>query len=443
MNCLSVSLLLALPGFTNAFVPFQPQTQQQQRAVAQQSSIYLKVATTLLKASSEEDDEEKEENPYADPNYPDLEFVNYDDPEYQVDQGVGDEFFDPTSTEAQVEEMREERRMRNDEYQFETYYKDVLRNGEEYKGEWTIFQTSTFLGDDAPGFPKLKEVGEEPFKVYCQGDRIEVDGPEDVVFRLENERLLHKERLFQDSSLEDASPDDLRVAEMVVSQNYAPTEMMSSDFRGQQGNMCVGNGFTVAVGVPLDGPNEKDEIGPFSEYRTELGIQDDLLRFRVKLDYSVREVERKEMKLPPLHLRTMTLCREALGMWPRADSYKSKIESVTDVVFYGPAGAVGGIYDPPPVGSEEQASQYMMLDLEGGATLLVPYKIDQDSQAHPDSLGWVTTLDWAPGSIRFQVDRKINAGEEVLGLRTLELTEVQSADAETYRPRDGGADMRQ
>ena len=37
---------------------------------------------------SEEDDEERVENPYQDPNYPELEFVNYADPEYKVDQGV-------------------------------------------------------------------------------------------------------------------------------------------------------------------------------------------------------------------------------------------------------------------------------------------------------------------------------------------------------------------
>ena len=61
----------------------------------------------LRAETSDDDDEEvKSENPYADPNYPDLEFVNYDDPEYKVDQGVGDEFFDSStlSTEEQIEE---------------------------------------------------------------------------------------------------------------------------------------------------------------------------------------------------------------------------------------------------------------------------------------------------------------------------------------------------
>ncbi|KAL3941077.1 MAG: hypothetical protein SGBAC_004509 [Bacillariaceae sp.] len=385
-----------------------------------------------------EDEEEKTENPYADPNYPDLEFVNYDDPEYQVDQG-SDEFFDPDSTEAQVEAMREERRMRNDEFQFETYYKDVLRNGAEFKGEWTVFQTSTFLPetDGEAEFPKLKKLG-EPFKVYSKGERTEVEKEGDAAFRLENQRLLHTERLFASS---DVSDDDKAVHEEIVNAQYAPDEMRSGDFRGQQGNMCVGNAFTVATATSLKDGETAGE-GPFGEYRTELGIQKDDLRFRVKLEYAVRKVEKDSMALPPLHLKTMVLCREAEAMWPRAENYKSAIESLTDVVFYGSAGADGGLYDPPPVGSEDQAGQYMLLDLEGGASLLVPYKMDQDPMVHED-MGWVTSLDWSPGPIRFQVDRKIQGGSGILGLRTLEVSEVQAADADTYRPNDGGANMRQ
>merc|ERR1712238_404488 len=62
----------------------------------------------MAETSDEEIDEEKMVNIYEDPNYPDLEFIDYSDPEYQIDQGAGDEFFDDTSTEAQVEAMREE-----------------------------------------------------------------------------------------------------------------------------------------------------------------------------------------------------------------------------------------------------------------------------------------------------------------------------------------------
>jgi hypothetical protein len=395
------------------------------------------------------------ENPYQDPNYPDLEFVNYNDPEYFVDQGVGDEFFDPTatsrgdpSTEEQVEAMREERRMRNDEYQFETYYKEVLKEGKEYKGEWTVFTTSTFAedtkNDAAPGaIPRIKK-SSQPIKVISRGERIEIESNEPSTHRLQNQRLLHHERVFTDSEDGEKSPEQLKQEEFVMSLKYWPDELKAGDFRGHQGIMCVGNGYTVCTAVKLtensddDAPNE----GPFSEYRSEVGIQFEELRLRVKLDYAVTEVERASMPLPPLRLRSFTVCRETLEMWPRASKYKSAIQALTDIVFFGPAGAMGGLYDPPPVGSEEQAGQYLLLDLEGGATLLLPFQLDQDPTIHPDS-GWVTSLDWTPGKFRFQVDRKVNGGRGLLGLRTLELSEVQSADADMYRPRDGGADMRQ
>ena len=70
----------------------------------------------------------------------------------------------------------------------------------------------------------------------------------------------------------------------------------------------------------------------------------------------------------------------------------------------------------------------MVLDLPGGVTLLLPHKLDQcEIDSDP---GWVTSLDWTPGSIRYQVDRKVWGGSKLKGLRTLELSEVQSTNAE-------------
>ena len=91
----------------------------------------------------DEDEDEKPENPYADPAYPDLEFVNYDDPEYSVDQG--EEGYHEDMTLAEIEAMREERRRKNDEFQFETYHANVLRGGERCLGEWTVFQSEFFF----------------------------------------------------------------------------------------------------------------------------------------------------------------------------------------------------------------------------------------------------------------------------------------------------------
>ncbi|GMH72927.1 hypothetical protein TL16_g06045 [Triparma laevis f. inornata] len=110
--------------------------------------------------------------------------------------------------------------------------------------------------------------------------------------------------------------------------------------------------------------------------------------------------------------------------------------------FYGPSGATGGLFDPPPVGSEAQAANYMQLDLEGYATVLFPHVLEQDSNKY-DGNGWCISLDWTPGKMRYQADRKFLGGKLIKGLKTLELSEVVGDQAEEYRPRGGPEDMRQ
>jgi len=222
-------------------------------------------------------------------------------------------------------------------------------------------------------------------------------------------------------------------------------------------SFVIYSAYTICKGIPIDKSGEA-HVGPFQEYRAEVGIQADDMRFRIKFDYSILQQQNEknstsgsevdaDAAIPgALHLRSMTVCREALDMWPRVagrgDAAPPPPPVLCEALFGEPIGAAGGLYDPPLIGSDAQASQYMMLDLEGGATVLFPYIMDQDAAAH-DGQGWVTTLDWCAGKMRYQVDRKVNAGRDILGLRTLELSEVQAADAETYRPRDGGQNMRQ
>ena len=50
---------------------------------------------------------------------------------------------------------------------------------------------------------------------------------------------------------------------------------------------------------------------------------------------------------------------------------------MTDEALFGAPGAPGGLYDPPPVGSDDQAKQYIKLDFAGHATVLLPYMMDQ------------------------------------------------------------------
>lgn len=414
----------------------------------QQSSLF---------ATSNGDEEEEEEkvNPYADPNYPDLEFVNYDDPEYEVDQGDEYVAVSPDTTEEEIEAMREERRRRNDEYQFETYFAECLKSGDEFKGEWTVYRTSTFMEgveEEKDAFPRFKKE-EDVRRVVSSGRKEFLEAPEGgFEFRLDGERIVHEERMAIEKDFEEDEEWEAVIAasevakagveDEVVKMTYTPDQMTSFDFRGEAGIMCVGNCYTVSNAIPLNGNGEGEEgyDGPFSEFRSEIGIQYKRMRFRVKWDYRVKEEDEQE-ETPPLRLHSMVVCREARSRWPRYAGDFNIDESATEKLF-APPGAQGGLFDPPPVGSDEQSAQYMMLDLEGGATVLFPHKIDQDPDAHEGN-GWVQSLDWAPGRIRYQADKKIRSGKEVRGLRTLELSEIQAADAEQWRPNSGPTDMRQ
>lgn len=216
-------------------------------------------ALRLAGPREEDEDDEAPENPYADPNYPDLEFVNYSDPEYQVDMGVGDEFYSEKSTEEQIEEMREERRKKNDEFQFQTYYTEILKKGDaEFRGEWTVYQTSTFLDDipDGPtGMPRLVEATTFPLTVISKG-RKESDVGD---YNIDTEKLFHSETVaeqsimgdldieaFQSNASSDVQVDKDALAKEIVETFYCPKELKASDFRGEQGNMVCGKY------VPLD-----------------------------------------------------------------------------------------------------------------------------------------------------------------------------------------------
>ena len=438
--------------------------------------LRVRSSTRLFSSNDPDEDETNAEpttdesssstfNPYADPNYPDLEFVNYDDPEYVVDQGIGDDVVAPNeydSTEQEIEAMREERRRKNDEYQFQTYFKEILKEGDQYIGEWTIYKSSHFVDGippvdektSGPSLPKLFQAG-EPVKVVSRAfKRIVDDASSTFKYPVDKERILHEETLLVDpeietkrQALETESSDT--VAEMIqkelVSQTYGPEEIKAFDFRGHQGNQCVGAAYTLSWADPIAPEGSEPHLGPFTEYRTELGLQYDDIRYRIKLNYATLPDspmnERQEH--PSLHLKTMAVCRENRSDWPfdGKNGNSLAVEAVREALF-GTPGAPGGLFDPPPVGGPDQAVRYMLLDLPGRATVLFPHMMEQDDTSF-DGSGWVFSLDWTPGRFRYQVDRKVTGGTKLLGLRTLELSEVQSADADEFRPSKGPEDMRQ
>ena len=166
----------------------------------------------LLKLS---DEQRQDDDSNSQDFYPDLEFIDYSDPNYTIDQGMGYEFFDTTSndssknddTEAQIEAMREDRRRRNDEFQFETYFESIHKSGDEYYGEWTIYKTSTFLhgvADEETGYPRLVRA-KRPLKVKSRAYKIKVET--DSEFRVDGERICHEESLVATDEDENASQE--------------------------------------------------------------------------------------------------------------------------------------------------------------------------------------------------------------------------------------------
>jgi hypothetical protein len=249
----------------------------------------------------------------------------------------------------------------------------------------------------------------------------------------------------------------------ILQNQYWPLQLCARDFRGDMGIMCVGNAYTICTSRPLGGSSattlttspERDDteelVGPFAEHWAELGLSADRLRLRIKLHYSLlpnHDDDKNQASSspsspspPPLYLKSLTVCREMLDMWP---SDAATTYPVAWDALFGSTGAPGGLFDPPPVGSADQARHYRLIELPGRATILIPVQLDQDDDMASKVAGWVTSLDWtSPLAMRYQVDRKVKSGSYISGLRTLELSEIQSENAEQYRPRDGGEDMRQ
>lgn len=381
-------------------------------------------------SSLSKDDEEAEDDPYGEMKaaYPELEFVDYNDPSYQIDIGMdtSSALSAGVETDEAVEELREERRRKNDEYQFETYFQNVLKSGDDYYGEWTVYR-AVYDKDKDEGGPGLQQMN-RVLKVRSSGHKVVVDPA--AKWRVDGEYVAHTEELVAESN-EDQDHDDVMVKELLDT-SYWPEQLTSGDFRGPAGIMVVGNAYTVCATVPSD-----NNDGPFTKINTELGLQSADLRFRVKLDYRATTASPTTTTAtataspPPLSLHTLTVCRERLARWPRDPERRVS----SDLTLFGPPGAQNGLFDPPPV-AEGTEHRYTTVDLEGGATLLFPYRLEQ----HGNN-SWVTSLDWAPGDIRYQVDRKVDG--TVKGLRTLEVCEVETEDADKYRPTDGGANMRQ
>ncbi|GMI59904.1 hypothetical protein ScalyP_jg2793 [Parmales sp. scaly parma] len=366
-------------------------------------------------------DENGNENEY--------EIFDYENSEYELDQGLSSDSDSlPLSstvdkTDDEIEEMREERRIRNDQFQFEKFFETVSGD---WRGAWDVYDVVFNSGPlDFPIIQKAK-----PLRVLSEISRTTVDADRSLIESFDyltcSEVVLSEDENFGDSiddgfgEAKKTSNDepDLKFASS-TSSTY-PSKLTQRDFRGVQGNMLVANVWTVCSTEP---PNVI--TGPYEKLNIEVGIRYGEIRLKLKLNY----VESNSL----LKISRVVVCRDRLDKWPTR----------REKPFFGPQGAPGGIFDLPPI-QDAVSDKMLAFDFDGYATALFPSEMTQKEvgEGVKTKDQFVVTLDWSPGKMRYQVDRKFFGGELVKGLRTLELSEVLSTEAEKYSPGKPG-DMKQ
>jgi hypothetical protein len=225
----------------------------------QSSSVALR-ARQQEKDNDDDDNNKTKINPYADPNYPDLEFVDYSDPEYSINQS--DEYFstnspppsnqnaddndndkDDDNEQVLLEEMREEQRRGNDEYQFRTYHRDFCHT---YRGEWTIY-TTNLLSDPTCTIPTLQESSTKA-TVVSRGEKI-IRTDSTSSYDIDKEFIRHfqefqRPTLMNDAGIEaffdETSSSSSSSEHELLLLPYWPETLQARDFRGEAGIMVCG-----------------------------------------------------------------------------------------------------------------------------------------------------------------------------------------------------------
>lgn len=189
--------------------------------------------------------------------------------------------------------------------------------------------------------------------------------------------------------------DELGDAEGLAALSSTATLDSESFYPQKQGNMAVGNAFTLSSGpgsTPL---------------RLELGLKEGAERVRAKLVYDLEQSD----DTPQMRLRQVAIVREGAGAAGAADVAK---------------GAPGtGLYDVPACDKQKYCSLYC----EGGITLVCPFELPLAPRA--EARGCIS-LDWAGTKMRYQADRKFDALDG--SLNTFELTEILTTDSREYPP---------
>jgi hypothetical protein len=190
----------------------------------------------------------------------------------------------------------------------------------------------------------------------------------------------------------------------------------ASDFRPSMGNQIVANVYSVCdvIGGDIIDPSTEQAVP--ESYVTEIAIREGSLRTRVRYAYINRltaamdETEKIAGKYD-VFLAGLVVIRECLTDTPLAEAQPLFAETLGS-----------GIYDPQVTGEP-----YVQINLPGKLSLLFPRGITSVL----NKAGHALTIEWEGKDMRYQVDRRfceLTRGN----IRSLELTEVRAADAETY-----------
>jgi len=193
---------------------------------------------------------------------------------------------------------------------------------------------------------------------------------------------------------------------------------LPAEFRTAQGNQCVGGAFTLVrvEQEPLSPPATSSLDAP-RQYVAEVGLIEGLLRVRVRFAFQAvrpqapsQVLSREESERFHLELLGMVVIKEA-----RPDASPFDLQPL----LKNEPGVA--LYDPQAWGEP-----YVEIKLAPRLTILYPRGIAVDSPT-------VLTIQWeGPSGMRYQVDRKF---ENLIGsIKTLELTEIRTQDAESFPP---------
>jgi len=207
------------------------------------------------------------------------------------------------------------------------------------------------------------------------------------------------------------------IQSLVHPYTFQPSRAQSAgtDWRLCRGNQVVGTAFTTGSQYPEVVKEYKDDsynpVVP-EAYITDVAVKEGHVRSRVRYIYT------KALTAAAGAGENFDLC--LAGIVVIRESQAAASDAELGLLRDGRIGL--GIYD-----QHMRGDPYVVLNLPGRLSLCFPRGIQSRQVADN-----VLTVEWTAKELRYQVDRKF--GELTGQIRSLELTEIQVQDSETYYP---------